>query len=50
MNDSGDEEARSGIDGLRLSYGFFLFLSNGLCENSSQPSTMKMIASTVMAT
>jgi hypothetical protein len=48
MDDSGDEEARSGIDGLRLSYGFFLFLSNGLCKNSSQPSTMKPIATPVI--
>jgi hypothetical protein len=50
MDDSGDGEDRGGTDGLRLSYGFFLISSDGLSENSSQPSTMKPIATPVMAT
>jgi hypothetical protein len=48
MDDSGHEEDRGGIDGLRLSYGFFLF--NGLSENSSQPNTMKPIGTPVITT
>lgn len=34
-------------DDLRLSYGFFLFLSGGLSENSSQPSMTKPITTPV---
>jgi len=50
MDDSGHEEDRGGIDGLRFSYGFFLYLFNGLSENSSQPSTMKPIGTPVITT
>lgn len=34
---------------LRSDYGFFLFLPEGFSENSSQPRTMKPIATPVIA-
>lgn len=37
------------MDGLRVSEGFFLFLSDRLSENSSELSTMKPIVTPVMA-
>lgn len=41
LDDSGDGEDRGGMDGLRVSEGFFLFLSDRLSENSSELSTIK---------